>query len=385
MTEKKGQIVELGAVRGIAALMVLMGHSLILYGNPEWFHQPTLLFNGRGAVVVFFVLSGFVLTHSLAGRDISTPNLVGFYIKRLFRLFPAIWAASALSLVYLTWVHFRVASPDASVFFHERFRPERFNLLFIIASLAGMSAFLLPQLWSIFVELVASALMPFIAFAAYKRTTLFCVWALVALAASFTLNFVYYNLMLYLFDFFVGAAIAVIPTGLRSLLASPRLPTGLIAYLVTAGLITSQYLPLSYYSPFAALYEAVLAATLISLLVYSKLDLPALRSRVAVYLGDISYSVYLLHFTVACFMMKGLDALQNANNLVISTEVKSLIVVSLAIMITIPLAHFCYQYIELPGIQMGKWFGRQASVRLNEGILLPPVESQNPKVGADRA
>jgi peptidoglycan/LPS O-acetylase OafA/YrhL len=70
MTQKGGQIVELGAIRGIASIMVMLAHSLILYRNPDWFQAFTYLFNGRGAVVLFFVLSGFVLTHSLAGRGI---------------------------------------------------------------------------------------------------------------------------------------------------------------------------------------------------------------------------------------------------------------------------------------------------------------------------
>jgi peptidoglycan/LPS O-acetylase OafA/YrhL len=373
MTQKGGQIVELGAIRGIASIMVMLAHSLILYRNPDWFQAFTYLFNGRGAVVLFFVLSGFVLTHSLAGRGIEQPNVIKFYIKRLFRLYPAIWAASLISMVYLIFIHWNVASPDASDFFHLRFRTERYNWIFITASFAGMTAYVLPQIWSIFVELVASVLMPFIAFAAYKRATLFWTLTLVALAASFIIDDkIYYLLGLYLVDFFIGASLAVLPAGILAVLRSPRLPAGPIAVLAAGGLVVSQYLPVTYYSPLAALYESTLAALLIALLVYSRLDCPALRSPVAKYLGDISYSVYLLHFVVCCSVMKGLDALQNANIMHLPIAIKSLIVAISTVTITIPLATLCYRYIELPGIQLGKRFGQQAKVRLDEGISILP-------------
>jgi peptidoglycan/LPS O-acetylase OafA/YrhL len=377
MTKKGGQIVELGAIRGIASVMVMLAHSLILYRNPAWFQQFTYLFNGRGAVVVFFVLSGFVLTHSLAGRGIEQSNVINFYVKRLFRLYPAIWAASCLSMLYLIFVHWHVQSPDASDFFHLRFRTERYNWVFITASFAGLTAYVLPQIWSIFVELVASVLMPFIAFAAYKRARLFWALTLVALVASFVIDDkIYYLLGLYLVDFFIGASIAVLPAGILAILKSPRLPTGPIALLAAVGLVVSQYLPLPYYSPVAALYEATLAALLIALIVHSKLDWPALRSPVAVYLGDISYSVYLLHFFVCCSVMKSLDALQNANILALPIASKSLIVAISTVTITIPLATLCYRYIELPGIQLGKRFGQRARVRIEEGFSLLPTAVQ---------
>ena len=375
MTKKGGQILELGAVRGIASVMVMLAHSLILYRNPDWFQQFTYLFNGRGAVVVFFVLSGFVLTYSLKGRGIDQASVVNFYVKRLFRLYPAIWAASCLSMLYLIFVHWRVPSPDASDFFHLRFRTERYNWIFITASFAGMTAYVLPQIWSIFVELVASVLMPFIAFAAYHRARLFWWLTLAALIASFVIDDkIYYLVGLYMVDFFIGASIAILPAGIMAVLKSPRLPAGPIALVAAAGLVVSQYLPLTYYSPIAALYEATLAGLLIALLVHSKLDCPMLRSRVAVFLGDISYSVYLLHFFVCCSVMKGLDALQNAHVLALPIPLKSLIVAIATVTITIPLATIFYRYIELPGIQLGKRFGQRARVRIEEGFpILPAV------------
>ena len=98
-------IVELQSLRGIAASIVMVGHALIYYDNPSWFYAFALAFNGRSAVVVFFVLSGYVLTRSLWNARFDKVTVVRFYIQRFFRIYPAIWIASTLGLVYLFALH----------------------------------------------------------------------------------------------------------------------------------------------------------------------------------------------------------------------------------------------------------------------------------------
>lgn len=95
----------LDSIRGIAALVVVLGHcwlatapaslfvhgslsatvagsgtDILLYGLAKFFES------GRAAVMIFFVLSGFVLTCSLLARP--TPY-VNYAIKRIFRIYPA--------------------------------------------------------------------------------------------------------------------------------------------------------------------------------------------------------------------------------------------------------------------------------------------------------
>src|ERR1700761_5358530 len=108
MASDKKQIVELGSVRGLASVVVIFSHALFFYKNPHWFTNAAQIFNGRAAVMVFFVLSGYVLTRSLGPGEVTTGSLFGFYVKRVFRIYPAIWAASILALVYLTFINFNV-------------------------------------------------------------------------------------------------------------------------------------------------------------------------------------------------------------------------------------------------------------------------------------
>jgi peptidoglycan/LPS O-acetylase OafA/YrhL len=93
------------SMRGIAALCVIGYH----VGN-QFEHLPSrgladfaayrafmAVSNGTGAVVAFFVLSGFVLARSLE----SNPDPVRFFRNRIFRLFPAAIAVVGLfTLLY---------------------------------------------------------------------------------------------------------------------------------------------------------------------------------------------------------------------------------------------------------------------------------------------
>lgn len=102
------RLVELEALRGLAAIVVLINHLLVafypkfhglrfpqeplsLYGTPLF-----ALVNGSAAVVLFFVLSGFVLTVG-SFRDKSCSSLIVGALKRWPRLVVPILAVNLIS------------------------------------------------------------------------------------------------------------------------------------------------------------------------------------------------------------------------------------------------------------------------------------------------
>jgi len=105
------QITELQSLRGIAAVTVMIGHCFISYGPSALLMGLSCFFNGRAAVAVFFVLSGYVLTRSLQKSRFDGAAVLGFYVRRGFRLYPAIWVASAFGLAYLFALHWQIP-PD---------------------------------------------------------------------------------------------------------------------------------------------------------------------------------------------------------------------------------------------------------------------------------
>jgi peptidoglycan/LPS O-acetylase OafA/YrhL len=85
----------LDAVRGIAAFTVAVQHSLD-FNYPSYVRWSHEVFRpGEWGVVLFFISSGFIVPVSL-----ERYNSVGrFWIGRFFRLYPLYWAVSAAALV----------------------------------------------------------------------------------------------------------------------------------------------------------------------------------------------------------------------------------------------------------------------------------------------
>lgn len=96
----------LESARGIAALMVAVGHSLIVFpinGNGRIWEVSILdtsskeelavriallLGNGGIGVMFFFVLSGYLLAHIYSRKKQKSFSILSFYKKRIVRLYP---------------------------------------------------------------------------------------------------------------------------------------------------------------------------------------------------------------------------------------------------------------------------------------------------------
>lgn len=111
-------VAALDGLRGCAALAVTMFHALLHYNTPlieRVLYAPALsmgntsdlfdkfylsVFNGDWPVILFFVLSGFVLAASIdrsldKGMTISF-TATDFLVRRVLRIYPAMFACMAL-------------------------------------------------------------------------------------------------------------------------------------------------------------------------------------------------------------------------------------------------------------------------------------------------
>ena len=92
-----GRIRELDALRGLAALSVLLRHytwdyeRLFGHDSQILFHHPL----GNYGVELFFMLSGFVILLTLD----RAKCVLDFAVSRFARLYPAYWAAVLISFV----------------------------------------------------------------------------------------------------------------------------------------------------------------------------------------------------------------------------------------------------------------------------------------------
>lgn len=113
---KSSRYLEIDALRGLAAAVVLVYH-LIGVGrigaiNGEFFHRAdfagwvtlisSTIFNGTGATILFFVISGFVLGQG-APETPSLRYLGSFATRRVLRIMPSAWASLALASALAAW------------------------------------------------------------------------------------------------------------------------------------------------------------------------------------------------------------------------------------------------------------------------------------------
>jgi peptidoglycan/LPS O-acetylase OafA/YrhL len=267
---------DLDGLRGLAALAVAFGHcyematGLDLWGTRlSDFHTMSAgriaarlistLFPGDAAVMVFFVLSGYVLWHSFHRKNMQFfRDLPGYVAARLYRLLPlTILTALPLGLV-----------GHASA--QELVR----NMLLLSHGMNGV-------LWSLQVEMVASAVL-FVLWAVCKGSP----WKL-ALGLALTIATLPFNrgnpLVMFLPPFVLGAAIPLLPARVwhsRTLLAG-----GIMLLL-----FTNVFLGHGKFDRCLEIGGAVLLVGAVS-----QGRLPFLHHRVPLFLGAISYPFYLTH------------------------------------------------------------------------------------------
>ncbi|HEY4251074.1 MAG TPA: acyltransferase [Roseomonas sp.] len=127
MTTRPSRLIELDSLRGIAALIVVLHHAFISQPQvPDWlswtlYSTPLRPIGiGRPAVIFFFVLSGYVLTRALRAQDAAHPGRVlsgagwlGYAGQRAVRLGLPVLASLLLSAL-LQGLFWRGPMPEAT-------------------------------------------------------------------------------------------------------------------------------------------------------------------------------------------------------------------------------------------------------------------------------
>jgi peptidoglycan/LPS O-acetylase OafA/YrhL len=99
------RVIELDGLRGIAALWVVFYHlwGAIQERNVDWVPGAISGFLHAGwlGVDIFFVLSGFVITHSVANIRVTPTFVPKFILRRSIRIDPPYWAAIGLAIAFM--------------------------------------------------------------------------------------------------------------------------------------------------------------------------------------------------------------------------------------------------------------------------------------------
>ena len=195
------RIVALDAVRGIAAVFVVIAHitatnaAVATPGSPtSWPRALTVLtpvhlvWDGPIAVTVFFVLSGFVLTLPFLRRppwdEAAKARWVGFYPKRLVRLYLPAWGALLIAFVIMAVVAGHGAPHASTWLLHHSRHPTIHALAKGSVLLFGAERIDGP-LWSLGLEVLYSMLLPiFVVFCMVRKVPDWAKWLVVIVAVT---------------------------------------------------------------------------------------------------------------------------------------------------------------------------------------------------------
>lgn len=303
----------LESLRGLAAASVVGYHAYALRNDT--------VVTGMAPVVVFFVLSGFVLARSLD----RNPDPSRFFFNRLFRLLPA----AAATILLLTFLHWRYG-------FYVGFEGS-FDTLNVLMNALMIRSDINGVMWSMTVECVGSPLV-LASFLAYSRIG---AWPLVSLcvilvACSFWGPYVHllggFTSLAPLYAFVLGVLIHRAPCAER--VARIRYAALAVATLVVCGLRKQTAITI--------FGEALAAAALIYLVATNPKDrlFAILDTLPARFIGRISYSFYLLH----------------PIGLSLAAKISGnwILIFGLAIVFTVPIAWISYVLIEQSFIKLGR-------------------------------
>jgi peptidoglycan/LPS O-acetylase OafA/YrhL len=286
---------ELDALRGLAAFIVIWHHFHAAFDDSSirWYLRPILA--GRPAVILFFLLSGYVL--SLPVWRNRQPAYRLYLVRRFFRIYVPYASAVLLSLA---GAHFFLnAQRPLSPFFYRVWHSPITAKVILINFLTTISPSINMSFWSLRPEAYMSVLMPFLAigmnFLGKKRSAL-----VILLGGGIFEVFLQLmpNIGSHLLDlhyglcFACGALMSQNRQGLQTWFESRSMPVKTLCGILTLVL---------FYCDSEALC-LVGAGGLVLFALHSRAS-QWLRTPVPEYLGWVSYSMYLVHGTVLMILL----------------------------------------------------------------------------------
>lgn len=338
-------------IRGIAVLFVVLYHFF-----------PSLFIGGFIGVDIFFVISGFLISMIiLKSLEHQTFSFTNFYARRIKRIFPALLIMCSLCLIYGWFVLFEDE-------FMKMSRHATYSSFFLTnLSLYKEGGYFdaaadykpLLHLWSLAVEEQFYLVWPFILWVmhtcyrrfkpSFSQHAMFFTFMFVVTLGSLSLHFYYYHHNPRLAFYFTAARLwelSIGATGAYVLLYCPHVISrvrfgGWAALLSLIVIILSLFVIDSTHQYFQYLIILPVIASLILLLsteVYKEHALVkcVLTQPVLIFLGLISYPLYLLHWPLISFI-----------KIISPKALTNSMVVLLLLLLTIS-AYGIYRYVEGP-------------------------------------
>lgn len=351
-----GRLDYIDALRGLAALLVVLEHvgtkialhplapkliSLVILGVNHIYLNP-----GRVGVVAFFMVSGFVIPFSFRG---ASPR-INFVVTRFFRLYPAYWLSLALALLVFPLIGegpFTTRQALANV--------TMMQSLFHQDNVIG-------AYWTLLIELIFYAL----CFAAFHLGLLgkarFDIAMVVGLLSMAMIS-AYWRHSGGGHGLLVGYVRFIGLMFFGTLLRRARLDGDPLAGRAVVPLVMFSFITglVTYYfgtRPDESIMGNIMGETVGVALFFAALYIPFTPGSLFLFMGRISYSLYLLH---AIFLYVFLNIFY-ASNFSLGSILFGIGVIGSSI----GASALCFRLVETPSIALGKQISRRLQGRVGK-------------------
>ncbi|MFF2093523.1 acyltransferase family protein [Paenibacillus sp. NPDC058174] len=372
----KNRIGQLDAMRGLAAIAVVFSHYYQVEVKPALsvllfkFSPLGFIKNGHGAVILFFLLSGFVLM--LPFLKNSAISYKTFLLKRILRIYVPFWFAMVLAILLCSWLSTGGIAALSSWFNSSWNEPVTLKSVIENLLLIGNynSNLYNNVIWSLVHEMRISIIFPLLALIIMKwnwKTVLGLCLALSAISGtknifgydhSYGFHTGFVDTLHYASIFLIGGLLAkhreyIVSLFVKSSKAWKWCLLGLAYILFTyseLSMAVGNRIGLIDYQEIVNDYTTTASCVLLIVIALGSARVTRFLSiRIIAFFGDISYSIYLYHLLVLfsfIYLFHGKLPLS--------------IIYVLAFFWTILAAAASYNYIEVPAIKWGKRIGTRS-------------------------
>lgn len=346
------------AVRGIAALSVLVVHCHLFGSNYYPFVVGNMMQAGAMGVQLFYIASAFTLFLSLSGRARFEKNpTLNFFIRRFFRIAPLYYLAVAYYLFQdglgpRYWLGSLPGISKANIvsnfFFVHGVNPYWINSI-------------VPGGWSISVEMMFYAIVPFL-FKKIADINQAIRFLLLTIILKIVLDVLLSNwvpipdvqLWNSFLGFYIFAQLPVFALGfiLFFMVKNPESLASVDMKGVYAAALAFVVCLAIGFNVMPLVFALVF---LILILGFSRYELPLFSNRFTRYVGKISFSVYLVHFALLHWMEKWgmLDLIASTG--VITSMVNFAIRYAILVALSVLAGSLSFYLLEQPVQSLGKF------------------------------
>ena len=336
----------LESIRGISALIVLLFH--LKEATSSIIIQNFLVLNGEIFVDFFFVLSGFVIAYNYSTKINTTLDLLKFKLKRILRLYPL----HILMLIIFTLLEVAKYFVSKKIGVFPTTEPFSINNVYtfihnltLTNGFLPLNSFNVPS-WSISVEFYAYFLFSLIVLLIKNQKICFLIFVSISLFSFlYTINsggglrsmenedgFVRCC-----FSFFLGTVVF----NSRDYIKFNSKHTNFLILIFLILLVISFLIKNNFIG--VLLFSMIL---LVSVSEQNNIFVKILSIKPLLYLGSISYGIYMFHFFVIWIQIQ-------FTKFILNTSSDGILIVITTIVFTILLSHLSKNYLENKFVGLG--------------------------------